>query len=291
MAQLMKKKLLKQKVENWGNEMKIMLDFNRFKACLMEFPLSHDLADVAIKASHKKSKFSMGHVRWRRDYNDDLKDDLDLLKEAIDLYDRALSERDVLTAKAALLDASIRIHGLAVSPFWSISHNLIRVLNNKNFNWPSLGKGYAIPREYFFMEVSEVDYQELIDLNKIQKILIDLVRSHGVTDEELTRVDRRTKRLRWGIDLNSDFNKIFYEKLLALQIAFGGYEKASIQNDRRAARAILQRIRLINFQLYHFLSAVRLALVRALVDKRFWPSFPENYRVPAHYKFREWARR
>ena len=107
-----------------------------------------------------------------------------------------------------------------------------------------------------------------------------------MTDEELKRVGKRTKRLIWGIDLNSDFNKIFYEKLLALQIAFDGYEKASIQNDRRAARAILQRIRLISFQLYHFLKAVEIALIRALVDKRFWPSFPEGYRIPAHYNYK-----
>ncbi|MCX8565468.1 MAG: hypothetical protein ON057_000195 [Glomeribacter sp. 1016415] len=266
--------------------MKIMLDFNKFRACIIEFFLSHDLIDVFKKAACGEDEFFIWNLKWKRDYNEDFKEDLDLLKDAIDLYDRALSGKDMLAAKAGLMRASIKIQDLSTSPFWSISHNLIRILNNKNYNWPSLRKGYAIPREYLVGEVSEVDYQELIDLNRIQKILIDLVRTHGVTDEELKRVSKQTKRLRWGIDLNSDFNKIFYEKLLALKIAFDGYEKASIQNDRRAARAILQRIRLINFQLYHFLSAIRIALVRALVDKRFWPSFPEDYRIPAHYNYR-----
>ncbi len=267
--------------------MKIMLDLNGFKACLMEFLSSQGLIGEFIKASSKKDEYSIWNIKWKRDYNDDFKGDLDFLKDAIDLYDRALSEEDMLAAKAGLMDASTRILDLATSPFWSISHNLIKILNNKNYNWPSLRKGYAIPKEYLVREVSEIDYQELIDLNRIKNILIDLVRSHGVTDEELKRVSKRTRRLRWGIDLKSDFNKIFYEKLLALQIAFDGYEKASIQNDRRAARAILQRIRLINFQLYHFLNAIRIALDRVSLDERFWPDFPEDYKVPAHYKFRE----
>ncbi|UAW64782.1 hypothetical protein KMZ15_03740 [Mycoavidus sp. HKI] len=263
-----------------------MLDFNRFKACLMEFLQTHGLTYADLKASHKKTGFSIWHINWKSDLNDDFKEDLDLLKNAIDLYDRALSEKDVLAAKAGLMSASIRTLDLSTSSFWSISHDLTKILNNKNFNWPSIGRSYAIPKEYLDKGISEIDQKELVDLNRIQKILIDLVRSHGVTDEELKRVNKRAKRLIWGIDLNSDFNKIFYEKLLALQIAFDGYEKASIQNDRRAARAILQRIRLINFQLYHFLSAIRIALVRVSVGERFWPSFPENYKIPAHYNYK-----
>ncbi len=282
----MKEIVIKQEAEDWRSKVKIILDFNRFKACLMEFILSQGLMGEFIKASSKKDEFSIWNLKWRRDYNDDFKEDLDLLKREIDLYDRALLEKDMLAAKAGLMHAATRVLDLATSPFWSISHNLIIVLNNKNYNWPSLGKGYAIPKEYFVGEVSGVDYMKLIDLNRIQKILIDLVRSHGVTDEELKRVSKRTRRLIWGIDLNSDFNKIFYEKLLALQIAFYGYEKASIQNDRRAARAILQRIRLINFQLYHFLNAIRIALDRASLGERFWPSFPENYKIPAHYNYK-----
>ncbi len=252
----------------------------------MKFLLSHGLTDADLKASCKKTGFSIWHINWKSDLNDDLKKYLDLLKDAIDLYDRALSENDVLAAKAGLMDAAIRTLDLETSPFWSISHDLTKILNNNNFNWPSFGRGYVIPKEYLDKKISEIDQKELVDLNRIQKILIDLVRSHGVTDEELKLVSKRTRRLRWGIDLKSDFNKIFYENLLALQIAFDGYEKASIQNDRRAARAILQRIRLINFQLYHFLNAIRIALDRASLDERFWPDFPEDYKVPAHYNYK-----
>jgi len=100
-------------------------------------------------------------------------------------------------------------------------------------------------------------------------------------------VGKRSRRLIWGIDPRRNFNKIFYEKLLALQIAFDGYEKASIQNDQRAVRAILQRIRLISFQTYHFLSEIKIALDKAWLDERFnWPSFPEDYKIPAHYNYK-----
>lgn len=262
-----------------------MLEFNKFKACLMELLQGYGLTYADLKASHKKTGYSLWYINWRGDYNNSFKIKLEKLEDAIELYVKASSQKDVLTAKAGLLHASIKI-GFLESLFHAISHDLSRILNNNIFKWPSFGKGYAIPKEYFGRETNEIGQEELTDLNKIQKILIDLVSSHGVTDEELTRIDKRTRRLIWGIDLNIDFNKIFYEKLLALKMAFDGYEKAFIQNDRRAVRAILQRIRLINFQLYNFLSTIRIALESAWLDKRFWPSFPEDYKIPEHYNFK-----
>ncbi|BBO59909.1 hypothetical protein [Mycoavidus sp. B2-EB] len=268
--------------------MKFILGFNKFKEYLAKLLLSHGLTDIDLSASHKKTGFSVWHINWRRDLNKDFKEDWDSLKREINLYDRALLEKDRLAAKAGLMHASIKIGDLAISPFWSISHDLTKILNNKNYNWPSLGLGYAIPKKYLDEKINEIDQKEWNDLAKIQKILIDLVKSQGVTDEELKRVDKRTGRLIWGIDLNVDFNKVFYEKLLALQIAFEGYEKAFIQEDWRAVRAILQRIRLINFQLYKFLKAIRIALRNARTDERFnWPSFPEDYKVPVHYNYKE----
>ncbi|BBE08876.1 Uncharacterized protein MCB1EB_0715 [Mycoavidus cysteinexigens] len=264
-----------------------MLDFNKFKSRLMEFLQSYGLKYSDLKASHKRTGYLRWRIDWRADYNKSFKRDFEKMKNAIELYNKALSKKDVLAAKAGLMDVSIRIGLLASSPFNAISHDLTRALNNKFFSWPSLGKGYTIPVEYFDKEKNEIDQKELVDLNIIQKILIDLVKYHGVKDEELERVDKRTGHLVWGINLNSDFNQIFNEKLLALQAAFDGYEKAAIQEDWRAVRAILQRIRLINFQLHKFLSAVRLALESAWSDKRFWPSFPENYKVPAHYNYKE----
>ncbi len=263
-----------------------MLDFNRFKARLMEFLQFHGLTYAYLKASHKRIGY-LSYISWRADYNKSFKRDLEKIERAIELYDKALSKKDELAAKAGLVHASIGIGLLESSPFDATSHDLTKVLNNKRFNWPSLGKGYTIPSEYFHNKESKIDQEELIDLNKIQKILIDLVKFHDVTNEELESVDKRTRRLVWGIDLNSDFNKFFYEKLLALKIAFDGYEKASIQRDPRAVRAILQRIRLINFQLYNFLHAIRMALENAWSDKRFWPDFPEDYKVPAHYNYKE----
>ncbi len=124
-------------------------------------------------------------------------------------------------------------------------------------------------------------------MNIIRNILMDLIKSHGVKDEELERVDKRTGNLIWGINLKSDLNQFLNEKLLVLQIAFDAYEEASIQEDWRAVRAILQRIRLINFQFYNFTSAIRKALVNACSDERFWPDFPEDYKVPAHYNYEE----
>lgn len=103
------------------------------------------------------------------------------------------------------------------------------------------GKRLYYSKRIFRKKTSEIDKKDLIDLNRIQKILIDLVKYHSVTDEELESEGKRTGRLKCGVNLNSDLNKIFYENLLSLQIAFDGYEKASIKNDRRAVRAILQR--------------------------------------------------
>ncbi|MCX8567318.1 MAG: hypothetical protein ON057_002045 [Glomeribacter sp. 1016415] len=264
-----------------------MLDFNKFKLRLMEFLQSYGLEYADLKASHKRTGYLAWYIGWMADYNSSFVRALGRLEDAIELYDKALPQKDMLAAKAGLMDASIKIGVLESRPFDVISHDLTRMLNNKRFNWPSLGNGYVIPREYFDKKIDGIDQKKLIDLNRIQKILIDLVKSHSVPDEELERVDKRTGRLIWGINLNSDFNKFFYKKLLSLQIAFDGYEKASIQEDWRAVRAILQRIRLINFQLYKFLGAIRIALDNAWLDKRFWPPFPENYKVPAHYNYKE----
>ncbi|BBE09328.1 Uncharacterized protein MCB1EB_1167 [Mycoavidus cysteinexigens] len=264
-----------------------MLDFNKFKVRLMKFLQFHGLTYADFDESTNKSAFLLWHIDWNDDYNNTFKEDLESLKDSIELYDKASLKRDVLATKAALLDASLKIGLLESSPFYAISHDLTKILNNKRFNWPSLGKSYTIPSEYFYKEKNQIDQKEWGDLNRIQKILMDIVKSQGVTNEELERVDKRTGRLIWGINLNSDFNKLFYEKLLSLQIAFDAYEKASIQEDWRAVRAILQRIRLINFQFYKFLGAIRVALKNARSDKRFWPSFPEDYKVPAHYNYKE----
>ncbi len=261
-----------------------MLDFNKFKARLIECLKSHGLD---LEASNKRTGLLVWYIDWDDNFNDSFEFELRQIKNALDLYDKALLEKDVLTTKAAILHASIKIELFSGSPFNAISRDLTRVLNDKSFNWPPLRKGYVIPNKYLDKKINGIDQEELMSLTKIQKILIDLVKSHGVTDEELKQVGKRTKRLIWGIDLNSDFNKIFYEKLLALQIAFDAYEKASIQEDWRAVRAILQRIRLINFQLYKFLDGIRVALKSAWLDKRFWPSFPENYKIPAHYNYEE----
>ncbi len=263
-----------------------MLDFNKFKARLMEFLQSHGLTYAYLKASHRRIGY-LSNISWRADYNKSFKRDFEKIERGIELYNKALSKKDVLAARAGLMDTSIGIGLIESSPFHAISHDLTKILNNKSFNWPSLGKGYTIPSEYLDKKGSEVDQEELIDLNKIQEILIGFVKFHDVTNEELESVDKRTRRLVWGIDLNSDSNKFFYEKLLALKIAFDGYEKASIQRDPRAVRAILQRIRLINFQLYNFLNAIRMAIESAWSDKRFWPDFPEDYKVPAHYNYKE----
>ncbi|UAW63565.1 hypothetical protein KMZ15_05580 [Mycoavidus sp. HKI] len=263
-----------------------MLDFNKFKARLMEFLQSHGLTYADLKASHKRTGYA-SYIDWRADYNKSFKRDFEKIERAIELYNKALPEKDMLAAKAGLMDVYLRIGSLASSPFDAISYDLTRVLNNKSFNWPSFKKGYTIPSKYFHKEKNEVTQERLVNLNIIRNILMDLVRSHGVKDEELERMDKRTRNLIWGINLKSDFNQIFNEKLLALQIAFDAYEKASIQEDLRAVRAILQRIRLINFQLYNFSSAVRKALVNACLDERFGPDFPEDYKVPAHYNYEE----
>ncbi len=264
-----------------------MLDFNKFKSRLMDFIQSYGLEYADLNASHKRTGYLEWYIDWRADYNGSFVRTLERLEGALELYGKALAQEDMLAAKAGLMYASIKIGFLESHPFDVISHDLTRMLNNKIFNWPSLGNGYTIPSEFFEKETNAIDQKDLIDLNKIQKILIGLVKSHGVTGEELERVNKRTGRLTWGINLNSDFNKFFYENLLSLKIAFDKYEKASIKNDRRAVRAILQRIRLINFQLHKFMGAIRVALETAWLDKRFWPSFPENYKVPAHYNYKE----
>ncbi|UAW64322.1 hypothetical protein KMZ15_01090 [Mycoavidus sp. HKI] len=263
-----------------------MLDFNRFKARLMEFLQSHGLTYSDLKTTHKRTGYA-SYIDWRADYNKSFKTDFEKLERAIELYNKALPKKDMLAAKASFVYAYVRMGSLASSPFDAISHDLTRVLNNKSFNWPSFKKGYTIPSKYFCKEKNEITQEGLVDLNIIRNILMDLVRSHGVEGEELERMDKRTRNLIWGINLKSDFNQFFNEKLLALQIAFDAYEKASIQEDWRAVRAILERIRLVNFQLYNFASAIRKALVNACSDERFWPDFPEDYKVPAHYKFRE----
>ncbi len=263
-----------------------MLDFNRFKACLMEFLQSHGLTYADLKTSHKRTGYS-SYIDWRDDYNKSFKRDFERLEGAIELYNKALSEKDMLAAKASFVYAYVRMGSLASSPFDAISHDLTRVLNNKSFNWPSFKKGYTIPEKYFQKEKNEIIQEKLMNLNIIRNILMDLVKSHGVMDEELERVDKRTGNLIWGIDLKSDFNQFFNEKMLALHIAFDAYEEASIQEDWRAVRAIFQRIKLINFQLYNFTSAIRKALVNACSDERFWPDFPEDYKVPAHYNYKE----
>ncbi|BBO59688.1 hypothetical protein [Mycoavidus sp. B2-EB] len=265
-----------------------MLDFNKFKLCLMGFFKSHGFAYSDLEALNKKTGYSEWRINWSGDYNESFKEKLDQIKDSVELYNKALLRKDLLAAKAGLMDISIRIGFLASRPFNAISKDLRKILNNKRFNWPSLGNGYVIPNEYFDVKINEVDQKELIDLNGVKIILMDFTKFHGVTDEELERVDKRTGRLVWGVNLKNDFNKSFNEKLLALQIAFDGYEKASVQKDWRAVRAILQRIRLINFQLYNFSNAIGIALENALSDKYFnWPSFPEDYKVPAHYNYKE----
>ncbi|BBO59833.1 hypothetical protein [Mycoavidus sp. B2-EB] len=265
-----------------------MLDFNKFKERLMEFFQSHGFKYSDLKASHKKTGYLMWYVDWRADYNKSFKRDLEKMESAIELYSNALSQKDMLATQAGLMDASIRIKLIASSPFHAISTDLTRALNSKYFNWPSFGREYTIPSKYLNIKINKIDKKELVDLNKIQIILMDFAKSHSVTDEELERVDKRTGRLIWGINLKDDFNKSFNERLLALQIAFDGYEEASVQKDWRAVRAILQRIRLINFQLYNFSNAIGTALENAWSDEYFkWPSFPEDYKVPAHYNYKE----
>ena len=62
-----------------------MLDFNRFKTRLMGFLLSHGLADADLEASHKKTGFSIWHIDWKGDLNDDFREDVDSLKCALNL--------------------------------------------------------------------------------------------------------------------------------------------------------------------------------------------------------------
>ncbi|BBO59590.1 hypothetical protein [Mycoavidus sp. B2-EB] len=265
-----------------------MLDFNKFKYRLMEFLQFHGLTYENLNAFYKRTGDVAWYIDWKADYNKSFKMDMERLENSIELYSNALSKKDELAAQAGLIYASISIKLAASSPFHAISTDLTKVLNNKNYNWPSFGKNYTTPNKYFHNKISETDQKELVDLNKIQIILMDFVKSYGVTDEELERVDKRTGRLIWGINLKDDFNKSFNEKLLALQIAFDGYEEASVQKDWRAVRAILQRIRLINFQLYNFSNAIGTALENAWSDEYFkWPSFPEDYKVPAHYNYEE----
>ncbi len=265
-----------------------MLDFNKFKYRLMEFLQSHGLTYADLNAFNKKKGDVEWYINWKDDYNNSFKLDIERLENSINLYNNALSQKDMPATLAGLMYASISIKLVASSPFYAISTDLTKILNNKRFNWPSFGNGYTIQREYFSKKTNEIDQKKLVDLNGIKIILMDFVKVHGVTDEELERVDKRTGRLIWGINLKSDFNRSFNEKLLDLQIAFDIYEKASVQKDWRAVRAILQRIRLINFQLYNFSNAIGTALENAWSDKYFnWPPFPDDYKVPAHYNFEE----
>jgi hypothetical protein len=128
------------------------MELDRLKLLLRELALSNGLKDTDLrKYNHVHDDFEW-HIDWSLNLTEEFKRNMQILEEALDLYDSAMLCGDKLTARAGLIRAGIRLQTLE-NFFANLTHDIKRAYSEPNFNWPEFpGDSWKIPDEYNFKE-------------------------------------------------------------------------------------------------------------------------------------------
>ena len=126
-----------------------------------------------------------------------------------------------------------------------------------------------------------------MDFDRIKYLLMALAKANGVGEEDLNGYNTETDEFEWSINWKSDLNKSFEMDIDRFQSGVDLYEEALAKNDLLAAKAGLQDAKIASQDLANFFDAFREDLTKMMVDPRFkWPKFPDGYKVPEHYGYK-----
>ncbi|URF06797.1 hypothetical protein [Cupriavidus campinensis] len=102
------------------------------------------------------------NLNYSRDNDQRFTSDVVSLSELMRVYDEAMAEGDLLTARCALVEAQIFAHNLS-NFFWDIKEDLVKVASEKiegiaddRWEWPPLPQRYSYPDRYQFRDEKRV---------------------------------------------------------------------------------------------------------------------------------------
>lgn len=126
-----------------------------------------------------------------------------------------------------------------------------------------------------------------MDFNRVKNVLMALAKESGLTDEDLGEYNSDLDKFEWNLDWNSDLNGSFERDIEMFKGGIDLYEDALANEDLLAAKAGLQDANIAAHNLMSFFDAFREDLTKIAIDPRFnWPKFPEDYKVPKHYRYK-----
>ena len=130
---------------------------------------------------------------------------------------------------------------------------------------------------------------EQVDLDFVQKTLVDVATANGVELEELKNGwDEEKGTNAWSVNYERSLKENVEDQLRKLKYACDLYYDAMAQNDKVAAKSSLMDLRLAAMTLYCFFHNIFEDCEKIMGDDpRFiWPDFPEDYKLPAHYNYK-----
>ncbi|WP_413737740.1 hypothetical protein ACL2XP_06295 [Sodalis sp. RH21] len=116
-----------------------------------------------------------------------------------------------------------------------------------------------------------------LKFEKIKKILSSIA---------LKKIDNSQKEDKLFIDRSSNLDEKFIRQLDLINNVISLLETASTQNDELATQAALSYLRTHAMSFSDFFYVI-VDDIDTLLDKSSWAEFPENYKIPDHYNFRE----
>lgn len=127
------------------------IDLNKIKSLILAFTEVRGInIDEVWEADFEKwNNDPTVEFQWQNDYKrnwqDDFLRDLRGLQEAMRLFEEAISQGDMVTARCAILDADLRSDSLA-SDFKRMANDFTTM--RRTSGWPEIPEDYKIPEHY-----------------------------------------------------------------------------------------------------------------------------------------------
>lgn len=126
---------------------------------------------------------------------------------------------------------------------------------------------------------------QFTNFNRVKILLLQLAKSHGLSDENLAYFDENKNQFDWSINWKEDLDKSFSNDVNHMHENLNIYEEAISKGDLIAARTSLLYASIFAHNLTSLIESIKDDLNQASIDERFkWPEIPENYQIPKCYK-------
>ncbi|WP_420993163.1 hypothetical protein ACKI2N_023550 [Cupriavidus sp. 30B13] len=122
-------------------------NFEIFKSLLLDLAESKGITEDDLDGYDEARDEFNWHINWKRNLDDWFEMKMQRICDAIELYEAATKQGDLLAARAGLQDVRLATHDL-MNFFDDIREDLIKISSDSRFGWPDFPDDYKIPEVY-----------------------------------------------------------------------------------------------------------------------------------------------